>query len=272
MDWMSWGIEKIADMLWDYFRGKRKSIPSGKDTQNHIIEVIKNEDTQNAILSKSKICDFNLGSILFVMPGEEAVFINNGKIEKIFKEGRYVLETSNYPFLSDWAKIISGKRIFGSNIYFVRRAVSYSLDWGTSIQVRDPVQLISTRVMCRGGYRIQVIDSKLFIDHYMGCTSEKIEQSKFAHMLKDEILQLVKTYLTEFIVKSNQEIIGIAGKQEFFAGEIANKIEDKFLKYGFKIVCFTISGIDILNDGRREVIEDAYSEKRVEQIRRYDGK
>ncbi len=45
-----------------------------------IREVIKNTVNQNTIIAKSQIQDFNTKSILFVMPGEEAVFINDGEI------------------------------------------------------------------------------------------------------------------------------------------------------------------------------------------------
>lgn len=75
-----------------------------------IREVIKNTVNQNTIIAKSQIQDFNTKSILFVMPGEEAVFINDGEIVGILSEGKQVLDTLNYPFLSDMISMISGKQ------------------------------------------------------------------------------------------------------------------------------------------------------------------
>ena len=265
MDWKEWGIGKIVDLIWEFFVGKKQSTLSNK-TGKKIIDVIKNEKGEDTILVKSPKCDFNSNSVLFVMPGEEAIFINNGKIVGKFNEGRYRLNTSNYPFLSDLITLISGERVFASNIYFVRKSVSCPVDWGTSLQVRDPVQRISTRVMCRGVYRIQISNSESFLKYYIGNGTETINQFEFAQLLKDEILQTIKSKLISYIFESDEEIIGIGRKQTALAEEIRKDIEDVYKEYGFKIVSFHISGMEVLSDNRREKIEDAYSQKRVNEI------
>lgn len=266
MDWKEWILGKIADCVWNYFTGGNYSNITSDKQNKKFKEVIKNEENPNTILVKSQIRDFNSKSILFVMPGEEAVFINNGKIVKKFTEGRYVLTTSNYPFLSDLAVVVSGERFFSSNIYFIRTAVTKPLDWGTSIEVRDPQQLISTRVMCRGVYRLSITDSGLFVKYYMGNGSERLEQNEFAQILKDEILQKIKSQLAQFILERNQEIIGINRNQNELADKINKSLKDMYSDYGFNIVAFTISGIEILNNDRREKIEEAYSDKRIDEI------
>lgn len=264
MDWKEWGLGKIADLLWSYLT--RKNNVTDNRVKRNIIEVIKNEESPNSVLVKSKVQDFNSNSILIVMPGEEAVFINNGRIEKKFGEGRYKLSTSNYPFLSDLIVVISGKRIFSSNIYFIKSTISDTLDWGTSIQVRDPKQLVSTRVMCRGIYKVQISNSESFIRYCMGNGCEKLEQHEFNQLFRDEIIQTIKSKLTDYILKCNHEIIGINRYQSLWAEEIGKNIENVFVRYGFRIVSFVISGIDILNDKRREKIEEAYCDKRTREI------
>lgn len=266
MDWKKWIIEKIADLIWNCLNNRNHPNVMDDTSRKKIVDVIKSEESRNTILIKSKICDFNSKSVLIVMPGEEALFVDNGKIVKKFNEGRYTLSTSNYPFLSDLITVVSGKRIFSSDIYFIRKAVSNPMDWGTSIVVRDPKQLISTRIMCRGVYRVQITNSKAFLSYYIGNGSEKLEQYEFAQTLKDEILQKIKSEITDYILDNNQEIIGISCQQNFLAEKIGEIIKDTYEIYGFKIVSFTIAGMDILNDDRREKIEEAYSRKRVSEI------
>lgn len=273
MGWKTWGLEKAADILVDTIFNKFKSTKdstSNNSAGKHIREVIKNEENQNTILVKSKIQDFNTKSILFVMPGEEAVFINNGKIAGILSEGKHVLDTSNYPFLSDMISLISGKlRIHCSSIYFIRTTVSQPLDWGTSLQVRDPLQLISTRVMCRGIYKIQIVNSKNFINYFIGNGWERLERQEFPHLLQGEITQFIKSYLTEYIMTSNVEILGIISKQQILSTKLENILKNKYVQYGFKIVSFSIAGMDILEENpNRKIIEEAYGKKRVAEIKK----
>ncbi len=272
MSWGKWILEKVAGTVYDSLIDKIKSPNSNEKKgvvyNKHIIDVIKNEG--NFVLTKSSIQDFNTKSILLVMPGEEAVFINNGKILGILTEGRHILDTFNYPFLSDAISFVTGnKRIYSSSIYFIRVAVSQSMCWGTSLQIRDPVQLIATRVMCNGIYRIKIIDSGKFLKYFIGNGAEKLDHYEFSHMLKDEILQTIKSYISEYIIRSKKEILGISSKQDFLSECIQEKVENKFDQYGIRIVSFSVVGIDVLeNDPNRKEIEKTNTEKRKRQIER----
>lgn len=273
MGWKVWGLEKIADIIVDAIleRSKlKKDSVFNKPNDRSIREVIKNTENQNTIIVKSQIQDFNTKSILFVMPGEEAVFINDGEIVGILSEGKHVLDTLNYPFLSDMISMISGKqRIHCSSLYFIRSIISQPLDWGTSLQVRDPLQLISTRVMCRGVYRIQIVNSKNLIKYFIGNGWERLEQQEFSHLIQGEIIQFVKAYLTEYIMKRNEEILGINSEQRSLSIELGELIKNKYIQYGFKIVSFSVIGMDILElNSNRKNIEETYMQKRIAEIKK----
>lgn len=271
MNWKKWIMKKVAGTVYDTLIDKIRSqnlhqTETVKGDSKHIIDVIKNEE--DFILTKSPIQDFNTKSILLVMPGEEAVFIDNGIILGVLGEGRHILDTMNYPFLSDIISFATGKKcIYSSSIYFIRKAVSQPMCWGTSLQLRDPVQLIATRVMCNGIYRIMITDSGKFLRYFIGNGVEKLDQYRFSHMLKDEILQTIKSYLSEYIMKNKKEILGISSKQEFLSECIQQKVENKFEQYGIQIVSLSVVGIDILdNDPNRKEIEKTYAEHRMRQI------
>lgn len=269
MSWREWIIEKTADFFYDLVRKKLGSANSDEKKKKlikNIRDVIQCEE--NFVLSKSSIQDFNTKSILQVMPGEEAVFIDNGKIIGVLSEGRHILDTHNYPFLSDVLAVSTGgKRVYSSKIYFVRKAISWPIEWGTSIQVRDPVQLIATRVMCRGSYRIKISNSVTFVKHFAGNGTDKLDYQDFSCLLRDEILQTIKAYLVEYIMSASKEILGIVGKQEILAEKILQKIKKKFIQYGIEIITFSIAGLDILeNDINRIELEKGYINKRLKEL------
>ena len=269
MSCKEWMIEKAADFLYAFVKKKFSTEDSSekeKIRMKNIRDVIQCEG--NYVLSKASIQDFNTKSILQVQPGEEAVFIDNGKIIGVLSDGRHILDTLNYPFLSDvLALSTGGKRIYSSKIYFVRKSISWPIDWGTSVQVRDPVQLIATRVMCRGSYRIKIKNSVTFVENFAGNGIDKLDYQDFSYLLRDEILQTIKVNLVDYIMSASKEILGIVGKQEILAEKILKKIKNKFIQYGIEIITFSIEGLDILeHDINRIELEKGYRNKRLKEL------
>ena len=89
--------------------------------RKHWTDVIKNTGAGNMLLWKQPEEDFNTHSTLVVMQGEEAIFVSDGKIEEVFKEGSYKLSTANYPFISRVKNTFSGGvSTFNCVVYFVK--------------------------------------------------------------------------------------------------------------------------------------------------------
>ena len=129
--------------------------------KKHWTDVIKNSGPGDLLIWRQPEEDFNTNSTLVVMPGEEAIFIKGGTIEQTFDNGTYKLSTENYPFISRLRNAFSGGvSTFNCVVYFVRKAHSMEIFWGTDspIQVRDPVMQIATSVQARGSYKVQVDD------------------------------------------------------------------------------------------------------------------
>lgn len=70
-----------------YYEGKK-----------HWVDVLKNTGPENFMIWRQPEEDFNNNSTLIVMPGEAAIFVNEGRIEEVFYSGTYRLSTENYPF------------------------------------------------------------------------------------------------------------------------------------------------------------------------------
>src|SRR5574344_1973228 len=127
--------------------------------QKHWTDVIKNSSNGNELLWLNPEEDFNTNSTLIVAESEEALFFKDGIIEQVFEGGKYTLSTNNYPFISRIATAFSGGiSTFNCKVYFVRKAHSQEILWGTDspIQVRDKMLGIATKLKARGAYKVQI--------------------------------------------------------------------------------------------------------------------
>ena len=110
--------------------------------KKHWADVIKNSGSGELLIWRQPEEDFNTNSTLVVMPGEEAIFIKGGIVESVSENGTYHLATDNYPFISRIRNFFTGGvSTFSCVVYFVRKADSHEIYWGTDspIQIRDKV-------------------------------------------------------------------------------------------------------------------------------------
>ena len=72
------------------------------------------------------------GAQLIVRPGQQAVFVRQGRIADVFEPGQYRLETRNLPILSTLAGWKYGfDSPFKAEVYFVNTTHITDLKWGT---------------------------------------------------------------------------------------------------------------------------------------------
>lgn len=232
--------------------------------------VIQNTSDGNLLVSKHQEENFNTNSTLIVAPNEEAIFIKNGVIEQVFENGTYNLTTENYPFISDLRNTFSGgKNSFNCNVYFIRKAHSFEIKWGTNspIQLRDPVLNIATSVRARGAYKIQIDNCSRFLLKLLGNNVNYLEQESLNNYFINEFQQHIKTILTSTIIALNKEILGISAELNTLAEKITPALQEILNEYGIKLIVFSIAGIDIPeNDPNRQKLEEAFANRKVMNI------
>ena len=238
--------------------------------KKHWTDVIKNSGPGDLLIWRQPEEDFNTNSTLIVMPGEEAIFIKGGNIEQTFDSGTYKLSTENYPFISRLRNAFSGGiSTFNCVVYFVRKAHSMEIFWGTDspIQVRDPVMMISTSVQARGSYKVQVDNPGKFLAKMVGNNVPFIMPGELNNYFISEFQQHIKSSLARAIRSANQEILGICAEQDILAGQIHPILQEILDDYGLKLITFTIAAIDIPeNDPNRQMLEEAFAKKGVMRI------
>jgi len=239
--------------------------------QKHWSDVIKSEDRSGeALIWRVPEEDFNTNSTLIVMPGEEAIFIKDGHVETVSESGKYNLKTDNYPFISRIRNAFTGG-VSGYNcvVYFVRKAYSKELLWGTSspIQVRDPELRIMTNLRARGSYKLKIDNSVKFLEKLVGNNITSFAQEELNDYFRNEMEMNVKDIISNFVINSQLEILGICAQQKALSGMLEVFIRAIFSEYGLYIERFVIVDINVPEaDPNRQLLEDSFAKKGVMKI------
>lgn len=216
--------------------------------KKHWTDVIKNSGPGELLIWRQPEEDFNTNSTLVVMPGEEAIFIKGGTVEQVFENGTYKLSTENYPFISRLRNAFSGGiSTFNCIVYFVRKADSKEIRWGTEtpIQVRDKVWGVRTDAKVRGAYKVRIENSAKFLEKLIGNNILFQFQEELDKYFASEFQGKIKSAVSKFLNALEQELIGIDAYMDELSEKIEPYIDEILSEYGLKCVRFSLAGLDI---------------------------
>ena len=223
--------------------------------KKHWADVIKNSGPGNLLIWRQPEEDFNTNSTLIVMPGEEAIFIKGGIIEQTFDNGTYRLSTENYPFISRLRNAFTGGiSTFNCVVYFVRKAHSMEILWGTSspIQVRDKLLGIATKLRARGSYKIQVDNPQKFLTKLVGNNINVVNQQELLDdYFANEFQSKVKSSITRALNETETELLGIEARLDEFSEVVEPFFGEVFDDYGLRMIKFSIAALDLDDDELR---------------------
>ena len=225
------------------------------DGKKHWADVIKNSGPGELLIWRQPEEDFNTNSTLIVMPGEEAIFIKGGTVEQTFDNGTYKLSTENYPFISRLRNAFTGGvSTFNCVVYFVRKAHSVEIRWGTDspIQVRDKMLGIATKLRARGAYKIQIGDPVKFLEKLIGNNVFYQTQEELNKYFINEFQSKIKSVIARAINESDTEILGIDSRLDELSDTIEPFMQEILNDYGLKCVKFTVAAVDIDDDELRK--------------------
>lgn len=234
--------------------------------QKHIVDVIKNRTGNDTLIFKNPEEDFNEGSTLIVEPGEQAIYVYQGTIERVFKPGTYTLSSANYAFISRFRNSLSGGiSSFHGVVYFVRTATSREIRWGTPTPIKaydkallDPTTGlgVQTDVRVRGSYRVKVSDAGKFLSELIGNNYDLATQESLTDFFREQFTGEIISYLNQEINNWSQPLITVTSQASSFASKLRGVLAPVLAEYGLSILNFAISGIDIVDsDDRHRVME-----------------
>ena len=236
--------------------------------KKHWTDVIKNSGSGELLIWRQPEEDFNTNSTLVVMPGEEAIFIK----EQVFENGTYKLSTDNYPFISRLRNAFSGGiSTFNCVVYFVRKADSKEIRWGTEtpIQVRDKVWGVRTDARVRGAYKVRIENPAKFLEKLIGNNIPFQFQEELDKYFASEFQGKIKTAVSKFLNALEQELIGIDAYMDELSEKIEPYIDEIVSDYGLKCVKFSLAGLDI--DTTKYDVIDASQIELIARSRGYQG-
>jgi membrane protease subunit (stomatin/prohibitin family) len=240
--------------------------------KKHWTDVIKNGGSGELLIWRQPEEDFNTNSTLVVMPGEEAIFIKGGTVEQVFENGTYKLSTENYPFISRLRNAFSGGvSTFNCVVYFVRKADSKEIRWGTEtpIQVRDKVWGVRTDARVRGAYKVKIENPAKFLEKLIGNNVPFQFQEELDKYFASEFQGKIKAAVSKFLNALEQELIGIDAYMDELSEKIEPYIDEIVSDYGLKCVKFSLAGLDI--DTTKYDVIDASQIELIARSRGYQG-
>jgi membrane protease subunit (stomatin/prohibitin family) len=229
--------------------GKNPNESAYTGGKKHWADVIKNSGSGDLLIWRQPEEDFNTNSTLIVMPGEEAIFIKGGVIEQTFDNGTFKLSTENYPFISRLRNAFTGGiSTFNCVVYFVRKAHSMEILWGTTspIQVRDKLLGIATKLRARGAYKIQVDNPQKFLTKLIGNNIDIMAQQELLDdYFVNEFQSKIKSSITRALNETQTELLGIEAHIDEFAETVEPFMVEVFEDYGLRMVRFSIAALDL---------------------------
>lgn len=206
------------------------------------------------------------GSRLIIKPGQDAIFMYNGKIEGIFKdEGSFDIESQIIPFLSTLKGIKFG---FNSGIraevLFINTK-EFTIKWGTkqAINIPNPQLPGGMPIRALGTFNCKVGDYLLFIDKIAG-----IKRQYSINEVKERVISMLDQLLMKWIMKVGQDMFNLQANAFDIAKGIQEDLDMEMSKIGITITGFNIGNFSYPEEVQKMVTKVA-SQSMVGDMGRY---
>lgn len=206
------------------------------------------------------------GSKLIIRPGQDAVFMFNGKIEGIFKdEGDYDIESDIVPFLST----LKGFK-FGFNsgmraeVLFINTK-EFTVKWGTKSAVNIPTPQLPGGMPIRsnGTFTFKVNDYIKLIDKIAG-----VKDSYLVEDVKLRITAVLDQLLMKWIVKEGKDMFNLQANSFDIAKGIKTDLDMQIFDTGITITGFNIMSFNYPEE-IQEMINKNASHSMIGDMNRY---
>ncbi|GKS09153.1 hypothetical protein YDYSY3_01530 [Paenibacillus chitinolyticus] len=189
------------------------------------------------------------GSKLAIRPGQNAIFVNNGKIEGIFEdEGDYNIASEIIPFLSTLKVskfgLNSGMRV---EVLFVNTK-EFTVKWGTQNPVLIPTPQLPGGMPIRayGTFNFKVNDYVTLIDKIAG-----IKESYLVEDVKIWITSVLDQLLMKWISKEGKDMFNLQANASDIAKGIREDLDMQVIDNGM-----TITGFHVMSFNYPQEIQD----------------
>jgi len=236
--------------------------------KNQFSNVVEWEEFRDdMIFWKWKNDEIKKGSRLIIRPGQDAIFLNSGKIEGIFKdEGDYDIESQIIPFLSTLKGFKfgfnSGMR---SEVLFINTK-EFIVKWGTKnpINIPHPQLPGGIPVRANGTFNFKVNDYVALIDKIAG-----VKSAYFVEDVKLRITSILDQLLMKWISKEGKDMFNLQANAFDIAKGIKMDLDMSIINDGLSITGFNIISFNYPEEIQKMITKTA-SHSMIGDIGRYE--
>lgn len=189
------------------------------------------------------------GSKLIIRAGQDAIFINNGKIEGIFQDdGEYSIDSEIIPFLSTLKGFKfgfnSGMRV---EVLFVNTK-EFTVRWGT----RNPILIPHPKlpggmpIRANGTFNFKVNDYVTLIDKIAG-----VKESYLVEDVKLRITSILDQLLMKWIAREGKDLFDLQANAFDISRGMKEDLDMEVMDMGL-----TITGFQVMSFNYPEEIQD----------------
>ncbi|HYR45340.1 MAG TPA: SPFH domain-containing protein [Terriglobia bacterium] len=186
--------------------------------------------------------EIKMGAKLVVREGQNAVFVNEGRLADVFMPGTYTLSTRNMPILTTlmgWKYGFNSP--FKAEVYFISMRQWTDRKWGTQnpIMMRDP-EVGPVRIRAFGTYAFHVADPKIFLQQLV-VTDPSFESYEISNQLRDTIV----SRFADVIGPAKIPVLDLAGNYDKIGKLALETIGPDLKTLGLALTLFYIENISL---------------------------
>lgn len=182
------------------------------------------------------------GAQLIVREGQQAVFVNEGRIADAFGPGRYRLETRNLPVLTSLLALPTAlESPFKAEVLFVATRQFTDRKWGTRhpLILRDP-ELGPIRLRGFGSYSLRVADPIQLIRELSGSNPHF-----FVENISEQLRNLIASRLADLLGDSRQPVLDLASRYDELAAALRSRLAAEWAGYGLELTTLLIENLTL---------------------------
>ncbi len=206
------------------------------------------------------------GSKLVIKPGQDAIFIYNGRIEGVFTDdGEYDIESQIVPFLSTLKGFKFG---FGSGmraeVLFINTK-EFTVRWGTKSPINIPAASMPGGIPVRanGTFSMKVDDYSALIDKIAG-----VRQQYCVDDVKPRITSILDQLLMKWITKEGKDMFNLQANASEIAYGIKSDLDMQIINDGITVTGFQIMSFSY-PEQVQEMIDKNAAQSMIGDAKRY---
>ncbi len=234
---------------------------------NQVANVVEWEEwNEEMVFWKWTNREIKKGSRLIIRPGQDAIFLYNGKIDGVFTEdGDYDIESEIIPFLSTLKGIKfgfnSGMR---AEVLFVNTK-EFLMKWGTQNPILIPTPQLpgGMPIRANGTYTFRVSDYTSLIENVAG-----VKNSYGVSDLRNRINPFIDQLLMKWITTEGKDMFNLQANASLIAAGIRKDLSYEISDTGMEITGFQVMSFNYPKEVQDMVTKTA-SQSMIGDIGRY---